>query len=169
MEMSRWKKEQERKERAKQYQLSKQTAFHEAGHAVFATLKGPGVEIVTIDPERVHELTGQRCPGYTQYKQSGPAEADNVLGLTVAGLTAEALFVTDGVVSSQEDDLKRLNDLLENQMGLRGEAKDREMLRIRFLSQQFAAENRVAIRTVAKALMERRTLTGEEINQVLNR
>lgn len=49
-----------RGERARQYKagvkpfdLATQTAYHEAGHVVFSALHGPGVEIVTIDPQRV--------------------------------------------------------------------------------------------------------------------
>lgn len=45
-------------------------AYHEAGHVVFAELIGPGVDIVTIDPQKVAELTGHEYPGYTRY--AGP-------------------------------------------------------------------------------------------------
>lgn len=176
--MARWKKEQQRKDRIRQYQLAKlspeqrakltrQTAFHEAGHVVFGALRGPGVEIVTIDPERVRELTGHTFPGYTRYKDSGPGPADDILGLTIAGLTSEAMFVTGGVVNSQEDDLGRLNDLLEDQLNLHGDAKAREMVRIRLLVEQFTTENRVTIEAVANALIERKTLTEAEIHQIL--
>lgn len=73
--MSREKKERERKERARQYtagvkayDLTRLTAFHEAGHVIFSTLNGNPVEVVTIDMQRVEELTGRKgCPGYTQY------------------------------------------------------------------------------------------------------
>lgn len=178
--MSRWKKEQARKDRIRQYQLSKltpeqrtkltrQTAFHEAGHVVFGTLRGPGVEIVTIDPERVRQLTGQTFPGYTLYKEAGAGYADDVLGLTIAGLTSEATFVTGGTVDPMEDDLSRLDDLLENQLNIHGEEKAREMVRIRFLVQQFTMENRAAIEAIANALMEQKTLTEAEIDQLLNR
>jgi hypothetical protein len=49
------------------------------------------------------------------------------------------------------------------------EAKNREMLRIRLLVEQFMMENRAAVEAVANALIERKTLIEAEINQLLNR
>lgn len=156
------KKEKERRELVRQYAIARQTAFHEAGHVVFAMLKGPGVEIATIDPQRVKELTGQEYPGYTRYPESGPANSDIVLCLTAAGLTSEAMFITGGVVSAQEDDIRQINEFLENQLlGLRGPEKQRELDRIRLLTQQFVAQNRTAIEVVTNALLERKTLSGK--------
>jgi ATP-dependent Zn protease len=175
--MSRASKERERQECARQHKagvkrfdLTTQTAYHEAGHVVFSTLHGPGVEIVTIDPQKVEELTGRKgCPGYTQYNEEGRMmEADKVLVATAVGLTAEAMFVTGGVVNSAEDDISLLYDMLENQLGLHGEEKVREFDRIRLLTQVFVQEHRAVIETVAKALIERKTLTGEAVKQLVN-
>jgi hypothetical protein len=153
-----------------QFDLTTQTAYHEAGHVVFSTLHGPGVEIVTIDSQKVEELTGRKgCPGFTRYNEEGRLmEADKVLVATAVGLTSEAMFVTSGVVNPAEEDIGLLNDLLENQLGLHGEDKEREFIRVRLLTQAFVEENRAAIKSVAEALIERKTLTGEEIKQVLN-
>ncbi|SRR5260370_40927090 len=144
-------------------------AYHEAGHAVLGMRVGPGVEIVTIDPQRVKELTGKEFPGYTRYRESGPAKADIVLCLTASGLTSEAMFVSGGVVSSKEDDIGRLIEMLENQLGLRGSEKERELVRIRLMTQQLVLENRAAIEAVANALMEEKTLTGEDLQRILDR
>lgn len=153
-----------------QFNLTTQTAYHEAGHVVFSTLYGPGVEIVTIDMQKVEELTGRTgCPGYTRYNEEGRLmEADKVLVGTAVGLTSEAMFVTGGVVNPAEDDIGLLNDILENQLGLHGEEKDREFNRVQLLTQVFVQENRAMIETVAKALIERKTLTGEEVKQLVN-
>ena len=140
--MSRAKKERERKERVrlhkaglKPYDITRLTAFHEAGHVVFSTLNGNPVEVVTIDMQKVEELTGQTgCPGYTQYTKQGLADADLVMMMTTVGLTAEAMLVSGGVINPNEDDLKMLNGMLDS-MGLHGEAWEREMYRIRFLYQ----------------------------------
>jgi ATP-dependent Zn protease len=59
--------------------------------------------------------------------------------------------------------------LLENQLNLHGDAKARETIRIRLLVQQFTMENRAAIETVANALIERKTLTKAEINELVKR
>jgi ATP-dependent Zn protease len=161
------KKDKERKERARQYQVARLVAFHEAGHVAFAMLNGIGIEIVTIDPQRVKELTGQQYPGYTRYNESGLAEADLILCLTAHGLTSEAMFVSGGVVSTEEDDLRCITEMLENQLGLRGPAKQRELDRIRLLTQQFMSNNRSTVKAIAKALMERRSMSGEDVQNVL--
>ena len=173
-EMSRASKERERKERARQYKagvkpydLTRLTAFHEAGHVVCSILNGVGVEIVTIDPERVHELTGEECPGYTCYNRQGLADADTVLMMNAVGLTSEAMLVSGGVIDRKEDDLRRLDDILQNKMGLHGEEKDREMSRIKWLTQEFVSTNRAEIEAVAEALIERKTLTGDEIDRII--
>jgi len=58
---------------------------------------------------------------------------------------------------------------LENKLGLHGDAKNREFIRIRLLTQQFVEDHRTAITSVAEALIQRKTLTGDDIKQVLNR
>src|SRR5271166_946063 len=110
--MSRRRKEKERLGRVRQhkagvepYDLLKLTAFHEAGHVVFATMHDNPVEIVTIDPQKVLELTGRDCPGYTRYTKSGLAPAEYVLDSTAVGLTSEALLVSGGVVNPHEEDI----------------------------------------------------------------
>jgi ATP-dependent Zn protease len=171
--MSRNRKERERLERVRlhkaglePYDLLKLTAFHEAGHAVYATLHDNPVEIVTVDPQKVLELTGRNCPGYTRYSKWGLANADYVLDMTAVGLTAEATLVSGGVINPEEDDLQCIDDML-NQMGLDGEEKQREFTRMRCRVQEFVEANRAAIVAVAEALMEKKTLTGADIDLVL--
>jgi ATP-dependent Zn protease len=172
--MSRRQKEKERLERVRQfkarvipYDLLKLTAFHEAGHVAFATLHGNPVEIVTIDSQKVVELTGKNCPGYTRYAKQGLADADYVLGLTAVGLTSEAMLVTGGVINAEEEDLKLINEMIEGPMRLQGEEKDREMMRLRLRTQSFVASHSAAITKLAIALMEIKTLTGPEIDKLL--
>src|SRR5712692_8213054 len=123
--MSRRRKEKDRLERVRQYKagvepfdLLKLTAFHEAGHVVFATLHDNPVEIVTIDPPKVLELTGRKCPGYTRYCKERVADVETVLDSTAVGLTSEAMLVSGGVINPQEEDLQIIDDMLENQLGL---------------------------------------------------
>jgi ATP-dependent Zn protease len=172
--MSRASKERERKERVRQYKagvkaydLTRLTAFHEAGHVVFATFHDNPVEVVTIDMLKVEELTGRTgCPGYTRYTKEGYGEADTVLMMTAVGLTSEAMLVSGGVINPQEDDLRLIDEMLER-LGLHDEAKNREFIRIRLLTQQFVEDHRTAITSMAEALIERKTLTGEDIERIL--
>jgi ATP-dependent Zn protease len=175
--MSRASKERERKERARQYKtgvkahdLGRLTAFHEAGHVVFSTLNDNPVEIVTIDMQKVEELTGRAgCPGYTRYTKQGLGDADTVLMMTAVGLTSEAMLVSGGVINPAEDDLRLIDEMLENQLNLHGEAKKREFIRIRLLTQQFVQDHRDAITSVAEALIEKKTLTGANIEQIIKK
>lgn len=149
------------------FDLLKLTAFHEAGHVVFATLHDNPVEIVTIDPQKVLELTGRNCPGYTRYTKKGLADAETVLDSTAVGLTSEALLVSGGVINPHEEDLQIIDDMLEKQLGLHGQEKQREFIRMKLRAEEFVNTNRAVITAVATALMERKTLTGEDINRVL--
>lgn len=151
----------------KEYDLARLTAFHEAGHVVFSTLNGNPIEVVTIDMQKVEELTGRTgCPGYTRYTKEGFADADTVLMMTAVGLTSEAMLVSGGVINPNEDDLKMLNEILNN-LGLHGEAKERELYRIRWLTQQFVQDHRSEITAVAEALIERKTLSGADVEAIL--
>jgi hypothetical protein len=120
-----------------------------------------------IDPQKVLELTGRNCPGYTRYATQGFSNADYVLGLTAVGLTSEALLVSGGVISRDEEDLQIIDDMLEKQLGLHGEEKQREFIRMKLRVEEFVNTNHAAITAVAAALMERKTLTDEDINRVL--
>jgi len=171
--MSRSRKEKERLQRVRQfkagvepYSLEKLTAFHEAGHVVFAARHDHPVELVTIDRQKVLELTGRDCPGYTKYVEWGLRNADFVLGLTAVGLTSEAMLVSGGVINPHEEDLQLLKDMVEK-MTVHGLSPESEMLRVRVQTQDFVARNSAAITAVATALMDKKTLTGDEIDQVL--
>jgi hypothetical protein len=154
-----------------QFDVTRQTAYHEAGHVVHSTLHGPGVEIVTIDMKKVEELTGRTgCPGLTRYNEKGrKMEARKVLVATAVGLASEAMFVTDGRVNPEEEDIALLNGLLENDFGLHGAEKARAFMEVQELTQTFIEENREAITSVAEALIEKKTLTGADIEQIVKK
>lgn len=146
----------------------KANAYHEAGHAVFGELLGSGVEITTIDPQKVVELTDRECPAYTRY--AGPegqkAEFMTIMCLTLAGLTSEAMFATNGMISKQEDDLQQAESILD-QAGLHGPAREEAFMRSRLVTQDMVKKYRAEIEIVANALHERKTLTGEEVRSLI--
>jgi hypothetical protein len=152
------------------FDLTRQTAYHEAGHVVHSTLHGPGVEIVTIDMKKVEELTGRTgCPGLTRYNEHGrEMEASKILVATAVGLASEATFVTGGRVNPEEEDIALLNGLLEK-LGLHGPGKTRAFMEVQELTQTFIEENREAITSVAEALIEKKTLTGVDIEQIVKK
>ena len=136
-----------------------------------STLHGAGVEIVTIDMKKVEELTGRTgCPGLTRYNEKGrEMEASKVLVATAVGLGSEATFVTGGRVNPEEEDIALLNDLLENELGLHGAEKARAFMEVQELTQTFIEENRKAIASVAEALIEKKTLTSADIEQIVKK
>ena len=150
------------------FDQQKVNAYHEAGHAVFGELLGSGVEITTIDPQKVLELTGRECPGYTRY--AGPdgqkAELITIMCLTLAGLTSEATYATNGIISPKEDDLQQAEAVLD-QAGLHGPAKEQEYLRYRVVTQEMVKKYRAEIEIVGNALAERKTLTGEDVRSLV--
>ena len=125
------------------------------------------VEIATVDPQKVLELTGRSCPGYTRYCKEGPADAETVLDSTAVGLTSEAMLVSGGVINPHEEDLQVIDDMLERQLGLHGEEKEYHFFKMKARVQEFVVTHRAEITAIATALMERKTLTGKEIDQVL--
>lgn len=150
------------------FDQEKVNAYHEAGHAVFGELLGPGVEVTTIDPQRVIDLTGRECPAYTRY--AGPegqkGEFMTIMCLTLAGLTSEAMYATNGMISPKEDDLQRAEALLD-QRGLHGPAREQEFMRCRVVTQEMVKKYRAEIEIVGNALAERKTLTGEEVRSLI--
>jgi hypothetical protein len=141
----------------------KANAYHEAGHAVFGSLVGPGVEITTIDPERVKELTGYDRPGYTRYVESNEAsDLATCMVLTYCGLTSEAAFATNGMVSGREDDIAVGESYLDK-AGLQGDEREHERKRFRLITQGMVEKYKREIQAVTDALMDRKTLTGAEV------
>ena len=143
----------------------KWTAYHEAGHTVHAVKHGLGVEMVTIDPARVKELTGHSGVGYTQYKNVGLGHAEDVLRQQVVGMTSEA-YVRDGQISGCQDDLQTL-DAMFAQLNLVGLEKERTLTRIKLQAQEFVQDSWAAIKAVADALVEHQTLVDSEVDEII--
>jgi ATP-dependent Zn protease len=150
------------------FDQEKVNAYHEAGHAVFGELIGPGVEITTIDPHKVVELTGRECPGYTRCAGPDGQKADfiTIMCMTLAGLTSEATYATNGMISPKEDDLQQAEAVLD-QAGLSGPAREQEYLRCRMVTQEMVKKYRAEIEIVGNALADRKTLTGADVRSLV--
>ena len=120
--------------------------------------------------KKVEELTGRTgCPGLTRYNEKGrEMEASKILVATAVGLASEATFVTGGRVNPKKEDIALLNGLLEK-LGLHGPEKTRALMEVQELTQTFIEENREAITSVAEALIEKKTLTGVDIEQIVKK
>jgi hypothetical protein len=140
-------------------------AIHEAGHAVIMTRIAYGCEVTTVDPQEVKRLTGHAMPGFTRpvHKQ---IKARVYMCTALAGITSEAMYATNGLVSATEDDIAHANEILDS-MGLQGEPRERQLLASRVQTQQLVAQYKAEIISVSDALTARLTLTGEEVRALI--
>lgn len=150
------------------FDQEKVNAYHEAGHAVIAALEGPGTEMTTIDRAKVLEKSGEPMYGLTNYIGAGKIEIelDIYLSLTLAGVTSEAAYATNGMVSAKEDDISYASEILDR-AGYKGEAKNSKFLDARLRTQELIAKYEKEIQIVGDALYERRTLDAEDIRALL--
>lgn len=140
-------------------------AIHEAGHAVVMTRIAYGCEVTTVDPQEVDRLTGRAMPGFTKPTEK-PLEAQVYLRTALAGITSEAMFATNGNISPNEDDISHANEILDR-MGLSGEARERQLHTSRMETQQLVSQYKDDIMSIADALVQRLTLSGEEVRVLI--
>jgi hypothetical protein len=141
-------------------------AIHEAGHAVIMTRIAYGCEVISVDPQEVKRLTGRAMPGFTSPVKK-PLEAQVYLRTTLAGITAEAMFATDGRISPTEDDITHAQEILDK-MGLSGEDRERQFLTSRMETQQLVSKYKDDIISIAEALIKRLTLSGVEVRALID-
>jgi hypothetical protein len=140
-------------------------AFHEAGHAVMMTRIGHGCEVTTVDPQEVKRLTGRAMPGYTQ-PVAKPLRADVYLCTTLAGVMSEAMYATNGLINPTEDDFTHVEEILDR-AGMEGEERKQSRERAEARTHQLLTEYKTDIKTVAEALIERKTLSGEDVRALI--
>lgn len=116
-------------------------AYHEAGHAVLATVLGISVESVSME-------------GRTTYKEDGNV-LDRIL-VTMAGAFAAKRF--DKYAFTAWDDIELANKLLPPGQNLE---------KLQRKSRRLVNQNKKAITIVAKRLILKRTLTGEEVQTIV--
>ncbi len=168
-------------------------AYHEAGHALVGHWLGVGaVERVTIEP-RGQALGVTYITRHTEdplYKQ---AELTSRLAMMLAGREAE-LLVLGGVSSGASDDLKRASELAINMVGSLGFSKAFGLLSVAGVPkellgpdiqaavlhearalleqaqakcQQLLGDNRARLEALAKCLLQREVLSGDELKALL--
>jgi ATP-dependent Zn protease len=156
---------QEVSERCRNIPL-KHTAYHEAGHAVMAYRVGHGIKKVTITPNRgtlgkyVGSTPRRKSPDAIRIDLAGalaealvnPIPFDEHIQLGAHGdwqLTRRSVreFVDLGFIPKQERDIL-IDELLHDTRAL--VRRDKE-----------------AITSVAEALLERKTLTGDDVRRIV--
>jgi hypothetical protein len=147
---------------AKQLRIN---AIHEAGHAVLMTRIAYGCEVISVDPQEVKRLTGRAMPGFTSPVKKG-LEAEVYLRTALAGITAEAMFATNGRISPLEDDLTHAQEILDK-MGLFGAERESQYQASRIETEQLVSQYKDEIMSVADALVQRLTLSGEDVRALI--
>jgi hypothetical protein len=140
-------------------------AIHEAGHAVAMTLIGRGCEVTTVDPQEIKRLTGHAMPGYT-HPSPGGLRVDIYLCTTFAGVMSEAMYATNGMINPKEDDFTHVEEILDR-AGMQGEERKESRERAEARTHQLLTMHEADVKAVAKALVERKTLTGDEVRQII--
>jgi len=147
------------------------TAYHEAGHAVMATILGRKIQKVTI--ASAHLQTGGVRLGVCELgkgrtKASHDAVEDEVL-ILLAGMVAEAQFTGQYCSLGASHDLRLVNRLLADRGG-----SERQFSRVQrrmlektehLLSETAHAK---AIALVARELITRTTISGRNVRHIVD-
>lgn len=156
------------------------TAYHEAGHCVTAIVHGLGVEYVTIVPDKGENALRQamdgktqlRCPTAPQSTEERQAEINGLLMVQYAGALCESAItgkpVDPSTVTADHIAAKRILAAYHG-CDVDSPTVQCELRRLYLATAEFLAAPKVvrAVHRVAKALLERHTLTGDEVRHIV--
>ncbi|HIE98482.1 MAG TPA: cell division protein FtsH [Planctomycetes bacterium] len=146
------------------------TAYHEAGHAVMALILGRSIEKVTISPAQL-QTGGFRLGACRiqkgRFKASKDALEDDVL-ILLAGMVAESHVTGRFCEAGAAQDLRAVKRLLANR-AQSGRNVDRLTRRLLDKTEHIlgAAAHATAIRMVSQELLQKETITGRAVQQML--
>jgi ATP-dependent Zn protease len=151
------------------------TAIHEAGHAVIArvlTLMCGGASVVPDydEGEAGHSITEEPWSCEDQWEKRGKVRGPDAVWYAatitlMAGAEAEVVLLgsTQGGDAFDRSEIERMAEPLS------GESWSRIELRLRAMTRMLVRRHRVLVERVAAALLERKTLSGEELNRLVGR
>lgn len=155
------------------------TAYHEAGHAVVALAHGlTGFEVTIVPGE--DSLGHYLHPGVLGYEIHGNRErrslARDCILVSYAGMHAQRLVDPDADGShgvgdeSNAFDLSRDFEVLPRSLSRVGDEQHwRYLDRLKKEAGRVVQQNRAPIKALAEALLEKKTLSGEEIRERLSK
>ena len=153
------------------------TAVHEAGHAVAASVQGLPINKVTVRGTK--DFMGLATqPSVLMLETSGKRDQNQVVRQYVimlyAGFEAERCFNPDADGTSSGGDFEQAWDLpREFELPIRGcsyigdEAYQRYLERLRKQARSLVRKNWGLIRRLAQELLERKTMTGKEVENLI--
>jgi hypothetical protein len=157
---------------------SRNTAYHEAGHAVAAVVQGFCVEFVTIEKsvarpgasQALEEVIGNTRVQYTLNQLHDPSFMNRIAVKGLAGLAADrkrGIFRDRGSIETDVDTdtagvyrLFHLHGVGKNEWVTRREALDTK-------ADEFVTEHWKAIEKIAEKLIREKTITGAQLSEEL--
>ena len=156
------------------------TAIHEAGHAVIGravTMACGGASIVPDDSLGRDGSAGHAVVASVDASWRAWEEREKFRLYTSAvrgriitvqsGREAEAEILGPSLAWDDDDDDHRVAEALAEDLSIRPEDEPAALARLRRAARQLVRRHRADIETIAGMLMERGTLTGEEIDAAL--
>ena len=137
-------------------------AYHEAGHATVAIALCVGIESVTIIPD--HEFAGHVVPGQSIAEAHPAVVCSMKLAGALAAATHRLRTLDDSALIGAESDIESIQYIV----GLLIDPSQREnfLSGVIRLSIQLLNQYWPAVVLIATALMDRKTLTGEQARDI---
>lgn len=135
-------------------------AYHEASHAVMCYLFNREFEFVTILPSPGYN---GRVEGVKGIKEESKAY-ENAL-ILLAGISGESLlFNQERAINKNTGDYLNAMKMLRH---LHGPEAEKGFIGMRLMADYYLSENWQKIETVSKALLEKKTLTYNEVKELM--
>jgi ATP-dependent Zn protease len=154
----------------------RETAYHEAGHAVLGRVLTLDCGSATIEPDHEsagHAITNDPWACLYAWEQRGKVrdEADAVwhAGIITLMAGAEAVAVLLGVVSRGDGEDRYQIASMAKELETPDESWDRIERRLRAMTRMLVRRHRARIERVAQTLIERKTLSREELDNLVGR
>lgn len=142
----------------------RRTAYHEAGHAVAASLLDDvSLVAVTVVP-------GDTGPGHCLWQASAEGSVEPQVMVCLAGISACAAFSGRNEWERSRLDFEVIDELVAT-LGIGANEKERDAYLERLIKRTeelvHSAPWQAAITAVAEALIERQTLQGDEVSAII--
>lgn len=141
------------------------TSYHETGHALVAYLLNFPITKVTIEPTNNYYL------GHVDFRIKEHHTTENVIKVFLAGYVAEELLFGSAIKQMVDDDLEKTNSYLDKLHSNPEKINiKKEDLLVQYLQEtrDLITQNYKLLEVLAVALQQQKTLTGNEVNNIIN-